>query len=61
MALSDSRRSKALALVLENATVTDSNGDAVDLQALESELNEAMQAAQMAQLQAQMAAAESGQ
>ncbi|MEC8406880.1 MAG: trigger factor [Actinomycetota bacterium] len=61
MALSDIRRSKALALVLENATVTDSNGDAVDLQALESELNEAMQAAQMAQLQAQMAAAESGQ
>ena len=60
MALSDIRRSKALALVLENATVTDSNGDAVDLQALESELNEAMQAAQMAQLQAQMAAAESG-
>ena len=47
--------------MLENATVTDSNGDAVDLQALESELNEAMQAAQMAQLQAQMAAAESGQ
>ena len=61
MALSDIRRSKALALVLENATVTDSNGDSVDLQALESELNEAMQAAQMAQLQAQMAAAESGQ
>ena len=61
MALSDIRRSKALALVLENATVTDSNGDAVDLQALESELNEAMHAAQMAQLQAQMAAAESGQ
>lgn len=61
MALSDIRRSKALALVLENATVTDSNGDTVDLQALESELNEAMQAAQMAQLQAQMAAAESGQ
>ena len=61
MALSDIRRSKALALVLENATVTDSNADAVDLQALESELNEAMQAAQMAQLQAQMAAAESGQ
>jgi len=61
MALSDIRRSKALALVLENATVTDSNGEAVDLQALESELNEAMQAAQMAQLQAQMAAAESGQ
>ena len=61
MALSDIRRSKALALVLENATVTDTNGDAVDLQALESELNEAMQAAQMAQLQAQMAAAESGQ
>jgi len=61
MALSDIRRSKAFALVLENATVTDSNGDAVDLQALESELNEAMQAAQMAQLQAQMAAAESGQ
>ena len=60
MALSDIRRSKALALVLENATVTDGNGDAVDLQALESELNEAMQAAQMAQLQAQMAAAESG-
>ena len=59
MALSDIRRAKALALVLENATVTDSAGNAVDLQALEAELNEAMQAAQMAQLQAQMAAAQS--
>jgi len=59
MALSDIRRAKALALVLENATVTDSAGNAVDLQALEAELNEAMQAAQLAQMQAQMAAAQS--
>lgn len=61
MALADIRRSKALALVLENATVTDTDGNSVDLQALESELNEAMAAAQMAQIQAQMAAAEAGQ
>lgn len=61
MALSDIRRSKALALVLENATVTDAEGNAIDLTALEAELNEAMAAAQMAQLQAQMAVAEAGQ
>lgn len=61
MALSDIRRAKALALVLENATVTDTAGTAVDLAALEAELNEAMAAAQMAQIQAQMAAAEAGQ
>lgn len=58
MALSDIRRSKALALVLENATVVDTDGTAIDLAALDAELNEAMQAAQMAQLQAQMAAAQ---
>ncbi|MGA0209117.1 MAG: trigger factor [Candidatus Nanopelagicales bacterium] len=61
MALADIRRSKALALVLENSTVTDTDGNVVDLSALEAELNEAMAAAQLAQLQAQMAAAESGQ
>ena len=61
MALADLRRTKALALVLENATVTDTDGNAVDLTALEAELNEAMAAAQLAQLQAQMAAAEGGQ
>jgi trigger factor len=61
MALSDIRRAKALALVLENATVADTAGTAVDLAALEAELNEAMAAAQMAQIQAQMAAAEAGQ
>jgi len=61
MALADIRRSKALALVLENATVTDTDGNAVDLTALEAELNEAMAAAQLAQLQAQMTAAEGGQ
>lgn len=61
MALADIRRSKALALVLEGATVTDTDGNAVDLNALEAELNEAMAAAQMAQIQAQMAAAEGGQ
>ena len=60
MALADIRRSKALALVLEGATVTDADGNAVDLNALEAELNEAMAAAQMAQIQAQMAAAEGG-
>ena len=59
MALADIRRSKALALVLENATITDSDGNPVDLNALEAELNEAMAAAQMAQIQAQMAAAQS--
>ena len=58
MALSDIRRSKALALVLENASVKDTEGTEIDLAALEAELNEAMQAAQMAQLQAQMAAAQ---
>ncbi len=58
MALSDIRRSKALAVVLENASVTDTDGTEIDLAALEAELNEAMQAAQMAQLQAQMAAAQ---
>lgn len=61
MALADIRRTKALALVLENATVTDTDGNAVDLTALEAELNEAMAAAQLAQIQAQMAAAEGGQ
>ena len=61
MALGDIRRSKALALVLENAAVTDTDGNTVDLNALEAELNEAMAAAQMAQIQAQMAAAEAGQ
>ena len=61
MALSDIRRSKALALVLENATVTDTDGTAVDLTALEAELNEAMAAAQLAQIQAQMAAAQEAQ
>ncbi len=61
MALADIRRSKALALVLENASVSDTEGNAVDLSALEDELNEAMAAAQLAQLQAQMAAAEAGQ
>jgi trigger factor len=60
MALSDIRRSKALALVLENANVTDTEGTEIDLAALDAELNEAMQAAQMAQLQAQMAAAQAG-
>ena len=61
MALADIRRSKALALVLENATITDSDGSSVDLNALEAELNEAMAAAQMAQIQAQMAAAQAAQ
>ena len=61
MALADIRRSKALALVLENATIVDSDGNAVDLNALEAELNEAMAAAQMAQIQAQMAAAQAAQ
>ena len=61
MALSDIRRSKALALVLENASVVDTEGTEIDLAALDAELNEAMQAAQMAQLQAQMAAAQAGE
>lgn len=61
MALSDIRRSKALAFVLENASVVDTDGTVIDLAALDAELNEAMQAAQMAQLQAQMAAAEGGE
>ena len=45
MAIQDIRRAKALALVLENATVVDEDGNAVDLKALDAELNAAMAAA----------------
>ena len=44
MAIQDIRRAKALAVVLENATVVDADGNAVDLKALDEELNAAMAA-----------------
>ena len=54
MAIQDIRRAKALALVLENATVVDADGNAVDLKELDEELN----AAVAAQAAAQAAATE---
>jgi trigger factor len=42
MAMQDIRRAKALALVLESVTVVDEDGNAVDLKALDAELNAAM-------------------
>jgi trigger factor len=39
MAIQDIRRAKALAVVLESATVVDADGNAVDLKALDAELN----------------------
>lgn len=44
MAIQDIRRAKALSLVLENASVVDADGNAVDLSALDAELNAAMAA-----------------
>lgn len=44
MAIQDIRRAKALAVVLESATVVDEDGNAVDLKALDAELNAAMAA-----------------
>ena len=44
MAIAEIRRGKALAVVLEAATVIDADGDAVDLEALDEELNAAMAA-----------------
>ncbi len=44
MAIADIRRAKALAVVLESATVVDSNGAPVDLKALEEDLNAGLQA-----------------
>lgn len=44
MAIQDIRRAKALAVVLENATVVDEDGNTVDLKALDAELNAAMAA-----------------
>ncbi len=50
MAMQDIRRAKALALVLEAASVVDADGNAVDLKALDDEMNAAMMAqAAMAQ------------
>ena len=42
MAIQDIRRAKALAVVLESATVVDADGNAVDLKALDAELNGAL-------------------
>jgi trigger factor len=44
MAIADIRRAKALAVVLESATVVDTNGAPVDLKALEEDLNAGLQA-----------------
>jgi trigger factor len=44
MAIQDIRRAKALAVVLETATVVDADGNAVDLKALDAELNGALAA-----------------
>ena len=44
MAIQDIRRAKALALVLENATVVDADGNTVDLKALDAEMNAVMAA-----------------
>ena len=41
MAIQDIRRAKALAVVLESATVVDADGNPVDLKALDAELNAA--------------------
>ena len=51
MAMGDIRRSKAMALVMENAQVTDENGDVVDIASIDEEFNKVMAAAQMAQYQ----------
>ena len=44
MAMQDIRRAKALALVLEKATVVDAAGDPVDLTALDDAMNAAIAA-----------------
>ncbi len=44
MAIQDIRRAKALAVVLETATVVDADGNTVDLKALDAELNGALAA-----------------
>jgi hypothetical protein len=44
MAIADIRRAKALAVVLESATVVDTAGATVDLKALEADLNAGLQA-----------------
>ena len=44
MAIQDIRRAKALAVVLESATVVDDDGNAVDLKALDAELSGALAA-----------------
>lgn len=49
MAMQDIRRAKALALVLEAASVVDADGNAVDLKALDEEMNAAMMAQAMAE------------
>ena len=47
MAVTEVRRAKALALVLERGTIVDPSGNPVDLEALNSDLAEAMAAGQM--------------
>ena len=44
MAVAEVRRAKALALVLETATIVDPSGDEVDLDALDADLAAAMAA-----------------
>lgn len=44
MAIQDIRRAKALSVVLENASIVDEDGNAVDLKALDDELNAVMAA-----------------
>ena len=55
-AVAEVRRGKALALVLEEANIVDTNGEEVDLKEIDRVLNERANA--MAQVQAAMAAAE---
>jgi len=57
MAIQDIRRAKALAVVLESATVVDADGNPVDLKALDEEMNrlQTMQAMQEMQGMQEMA------
>jgi trigger factor len=53
MALSEVRRSKALSLVMENATITDSDGETVDLDEISRQLTMASIMDQISELQPQ--------
>ena len=56
MAIQDIRRAKALAVVLESATVVDADGNPVDLKALDEEMNrlQAMEAMQQGMTQVEV-------